>query len=117
MADRPYPVLPEWSKMDNLGGLVPSEIRQALREYVDADRRAAPAPGGEDRKDAERWRVLVAACGETPLRPAAFGNEIMPDTRLKIAFPTIVSLDAVGNVTTLADWADAAIADAERAKP
>lgn len=33
-----YPPLPEWSKMDNLGGLVPSEIRQELRAYVDSDR-------------------------------------------------------------------------------
>lgn len=33
-----YPPLPEWSKMDNLGGLVPSEIQQELRAYVDADR-------------------------------------------------------------------------------
>mgnify|MGYP000844273893 CR=1 FL=1 len=31
-----YPPLPEWSKMDNLGGLVPSEIRRELRAYIDA---------------------------------------------------------------------------------
>lgn len=43
----PEPVLlplPEWSKMDNLGGLVPSEIRQSLSAYayenVLADRKA-----------------------------------------------------------------------------
>lgn len=36
-----YPDLPEWSKRDDLGGLVPSEVRQALRKYVDADRAAS----------------------------------------------------------------------------
>lgn len=30
------PPLPEWSKMDNLNGLVPSEIRQHLTEYATA---------------------------------------------------------------------------------
>ena len=35
-----YPELPEWSKRDDLGGLVPSQLRQALRAYVDADRAA-----------------------------------------------------------------------------
>lgn len=38
------PPLPEWSKMDNLNGLVPSEIRQHLTEYataaIEADRQA-----------------------------------------------------------------------------
>jgi hypothetical protein len=38
------PPLPEWSKCDDLGGLVPSEIRTALREYaraaVEAEREA-----------------------------------------------------------------------------
>ena len=28
-----FPVLPEWSKQDNLGGLVPSEIRMSMRDY------------------------------------------------------------------------------------
>lgn len=27
------PVLPEWSKQDNLGGLVPSEIRMSIRDF------------------------------------------------------------------------------------
>lgn len=27
------PVLPEWSKQDNLGGLVPSEIRMSMRDF------------------------------------------------------------------------------------
>ena len=31
-----YPELPEWSKRDDLGGLVPGEVRQALRTYADA---------------------------------------------------------------------------------
>jgi len=30
------PPLPEWSKMDDLGGLLPSDIRTALREYATA---------------------------------------------------------------------------------
>ena len=28
-----FPVLPEWSKQDNLGGLVPSEIRMSMRDF------------------------------------------------------------------------------------
>ena len=28
------PELPEWTKMDNLGGLVPSAVRQAMRQYA-----------------------------------------------------------------------------------
>lgn len=35
------PELPEWSKMDDLGGLVPSEIRTALRAHAEAARRLA----------------------------------------------------------------------------
>ena len=53
------------------------------------------------RKDAERYRWLRDATGEALLRPAAFGSEMYPDMRLKFDFPTIVSYDAVGNVTTL----------------
>lgn len=45
------PPLPEWSKMDNLNGLVPSEIRQRLTEYaraaIVADRQARGEPIGE----------------------------------------------------------------------
>lgn len=59
------------------------------------------------RKDAERYRWLRDATGETPLRPAAFGGEMYPDMRLKLDFPTIVSYDAVGNVTTLDQAIDA----------
>jgi hypothetical protein len=62
-----YPPLPEWSKMDNLGGLVPSEIRRELCAYIDADRamRAAqPAPAAQDdAKDAARWRYAVEIGG------------------------------------------------------
>lgn len=65
------------------------------------------------RKDAERYRWLRDATGETPLRPAAFGSEMYPDMRLKLDFPTIVSYDAVGNVTTLDQAIDAAIAKGE----
>lgn len=43
--DIELPPLPEWSKMDNLGGLVPSEIRQVLAVYahaaIEADRKLA----------------------------------------------------------------------------
>lgn len=59
------------------------------------------------RKDAERYRKLRDATGETPLRPAAFGGEMYHDMRLKLDFPTIVSYDAVGNVTTLDQAIDA----------
>ena len=72
-----------------------------------------PEQVAQDREDAARWRELVKSCGETPLRPAAYNNEILPDRRLKIDFPTIVSLDAVGNVMTLAEWVDAARARGE----
>ena len=65
------------------------------------------------RKDAERYRWLRDATGETPLRPAAFGNEMYHDMRLKLDFPTIVSYDAVGNVTTL-DQAIDAMAQGEK---
>ena len=59
------------------------------------------------KRDAERYRWLRDATGETPLRPAAFGGEMYPDMRLKLDFPTIVSCDAVGNVTTLDQAIDA----------
>ena len=42
------PPLPEWSKQDDLGGLVPSEIRSALRAY------------GQQCADAERERCIQA---------------------------------------------------------
>lgn len=66
------------------------------------------------RKDAERYRWLRDATGETPLRPAAFGSEMYPDMRLKLDFPTIVSYDAVGNVTTLDQAIDTAMAKGEQ---
>lgn len=54
-----YPDLPEESKRDDLGGLVPSDIRQALRAYVDADRAARAAPVDVAvQQDAERYRYL-----------------------------------------------------------
>ena len=65
------------------------------------------------RKDAERYRWLRDATGETPLRPTAFGSEMCTDMRLKLDFPTIVSYDAVGNVTTL-DQAIDALAQGEQ---
>lgn len=64
--------------------------------------------------DAERYRWLRDATGETPLRPAAFGGEMYPDMRLKLDFPTIVSYDAVGNVTTLDQAIDTAMAKGEQ---
>jgi hypothetical protein len=52
-----YPPLPEWSKMDNLGGLVPSEIRQELRAYADATcamrAQAAPQPSHTPQADSQ----------------------------------------------------------------
>lgn len=38
-----YPALPAWAWRDDFGGLVPSEIRTALRAYLDADRAQRPA--------------------------------------------------------------------------
>src|SRR5690606_82960 len=50
------PPLPEWSKMDNLGGLVPSEIRQALTVYaraaIEADRKRRGEPV------ADGWKLV-----------------------------------------------------------
>ena len=54
-----YPELPEWSKRDDLGGLVPSEVRQALRAYADAtcEARAAAAskPQVKEARERRRW--------------------------------------------------------------
>ena len=54
MSEIKLPPLPEWSKMDNLGGLVPSEIRTELTAYaraaVEADR-AARKPLTQDQID------------------------------------------------------------------
>ena len=54
-----YPELPEWSKRDDLGGLSPSEVRQALRTYVDADRAArvaaASKPQVKEARERRRW--------------------------------------------------------------
>lgn len=59
-------------------------------------------------KDAARYQWIKDATGETPLRPAAYNSEF-PDTRLRFDFPTIISYDAVGNVTTLDAAIDAAM--------
>lgn len=54
-----YPELPEWSKRDDLGGLVPSEVRQALRAYADetCEARAAAAskPQVKEARERRRW--------------------------------------------------------------
>jgi hypothetical protein len=73
--DIELPPLPEWSKMDNLGGMVPSEIRQALAAYacaaIEADRKRRGEPVAWYTEDhltdksattydpvvAERWRA------------------------------------------------------------
>jgi hypothetical protein len=34
------PDMPVWTKMDNLGGLLPSEVRTSIREYAQAYARA-----------------------------------------------------------------------------
>jgi hypothetical protein len=105
------PPLPDLRQFHNS---VDGVIELVMKRYGQACAEAAAAPllarVAELEKDAARWRVLVDSCGETPLRPEAFGSELAPDTRLKIDFPTIVSFDSVGNVTTLNDWADAALA-------
>lgn len=54
-----YPELPEWSKQDDLGGLVPSEVRQALHAYADetCEARAAAAskPQVKEARERRRW--------------------------------------------------------------
>ena len=54
-----YPELPEWSKRDDLGDLVPSEVRQALRAYADetCEARAAAAskPQVKEARERRRW--------------------------------------------------------------
>ena len=54
-----YPELPEWSKRDDLGGLVPSEVRQALRTYADetcaARGAAASKPQVKEARERRRW--------------------------------------------------------------
>lgn len=52
--NKQYPDLPEWSKRDDLGGLVPSEIRTELRSYADAAR-------GADMTDADKLRMQFEA--------------------------------------------------------
>jgi hypothetical protein len=45
--DGGLPLLPEWSKRDDLGGLVPSEVRQAMRAYALAALATAKPTGSE----------------------------------------------------------------------
>lgn len=58
------PPLPEWSKMDDLNGLVPSEIRQHLIEYataaIEADRQARGEPVAWIRVAGDR--VIASRC-------------------------------------------------------
>lgn len=89
------------------GGAVPiidaiDELKATIAQQ--ADQLAAAE------RDAERYRWLRDATGETPIRPAAFNSEIMPDIRLKFDFPTLVSYNCIGVQYTLDEAIDAAIA-------
>lgn len=54
------PSLPEWSRMDNLGGAVPSEVRQALIAMYQQGHEAGRAPGGEGGITKEQLDWLVS---------------------------------------------------------
>ena len=101
----------EWGMSSITPCLIPDDSGFAVKfeDYckLETELAALKAENESLRKDAERYRWLRDATGETPLRPAAFGNEMYPDMRLKLDFPTIVSYDAVGNVTTLDQAIDA----------
>ncbi len=58
------PPLPEWSLRDDLGELVPSEIRVALRAYATAALSAQAAELEALRADAERYRWLRDGCDD-----------------------------------------------------
>lgn len=59
---KPPPVpIPNWACEDNLGGLVPSEIRVALRERDSARDQQWLALVGALQRDAERLRTLYLA--------------------------------------------------------
>lgn len=55
-----YADLPEWAKMDDLGGLVPSEIRQELRAFADATHALRVGASGVQ-VDAPRWMPIESA--------------------------------------------------------
>jgi hypothetical protein len=69
MTDIKLPPLPEWAKMDNLNGMVPSEIRTALNEFgreaVRLNTQAAPAA---QQPLTDEWPVRPAECGVCGLR-------------------------------------------------
>lgn len=52
------PPLPEWSKRDDLGGLVPSEIRSEFRVYALAAR--APLEGENERLRAALQGIVTS---------------------------------------------------------
>ena len=66
------PPLPEWTKMDGLGGLVPSEIRVAMRAYG-----AACAAAERESMIADGWRQCAKGqrttqfCGQLEAAVAA----------------------------------------------
>ena len=79
-----YPPLPEWSKMDNLGGLVPSEIRQELRAYADATcaMRAQAAPQQSEVASSSIFDGVIPAAIRSYLRKCSSGG--MPKKHIDI---------------------------------
>ena len=61
-----------------------------------------------DALDASRFRWLAENVKETPLRPAAFGAESFPDTRLKYVLPDLVSWTEYSGQTDFGRAADIA---------
>ena len=82
-AQSEMPPLPEWSKRDDLGGLVPSEIRQALREYGQlcrtSDRDAPFLPNWANYRQGVadgRGIALEEAASICETAPISFGIEV-----------------------------------------
>lgn len=52
------PLLPEWSKMDDLGGRVPSQVRQGLIDYATAAVLANNTLQAESMGVPEGWKLV-----------------------------------------------------------
>lgn len=63
----PYPDLPEWTKLDDLGGLVPSEVRIAMRLFANEAKAHAEAETTALLKEAALW--LNSVMGMPPQTP------------------------------------------------